>query len=154
MLYISEVELKNFRCFEDITIEADIDSESAPWTLLTGDNASGKTTLLKAIALGLCDKSSAAGLLRESDNGYIRQGQDSGTITIRLVDRIGSESKNKYQIKTVLTRLSPRLETLEQETDPPEDFPWEQVFVCGYGAGRGTSGDGRHSRIFGDQCRL
>ena len=142
MFYISRVELENFRCFENLTVEADVTSQSAPWTLLTGDNASGKTTLLKAIALGLCDRSSAAGLLRESDSGYIRNGQDSGTIKIHLVDRSADQSKNKYQIITTLTRLNSQLESLEQVTEPSEDFPWDRIFVCGYGAGRGTSGAG------------
>ena len=142
MLYISRVELENFRCFESVTVEADVTTSFAPWTLLTGDNASGKTTLLKAIALGLCDRSSAAGLLRESDSGYIRNGQDSGTIKIHLVDRAENGSGNEYQIETTLTRLNPHLEKLDQVTEPSEEFPWERIFVCGYGAGRGTSGTG------------
>ena len=142
MLYVSRVELKNFRCFENVTIEANVEEPSAPWTLLTGDNASGKTTLLKAIALGLCDRSSAAGLLRESDSGYIRNGQESGTIKIHLVDRLEGRAVGEYQIETTLTRLNDQLESLDQETFPSEGFPWDRIFVCGYGAGRGTSGTG------------
>ena len=139
MLYISKVELENFRCFEKVVIEANVKAPSAPWTLLTGNNASGKTTLLKAVALGLCDRSSAAGLLRESDSGYIRYGQESGSIRIHLVDRADG---HEYQIKTSLTRLNSKLETLHQDTVPEEGFPWDRIFVCGYGAGRGTSGAG------------
>ena len=142
MFYVSRVELENFRCFKSVTVEADVTARSAPWTLLTGDNASGKTTLLKAIALGLCDRSSAAGLLRESDSGYIRNGQESGTIKIHLVDCAEGRSRNEYQIKTTLTRLNHHLESLEQVTEPSEGFPWDRIFVCGYGAGRGTSGTG------------
>ena len=142
MLYISRVELENFRCFESVTVEADVTTSFAPWTLLTGDNASGKTTLLKAIALGLCDRSSAAGLLRESDSGYIRNGQEMGTIKIHLVDCAEDRSGNEYQIETTLTRLNPHLEKLDQVTEPSQEFPWERIFVCGYGAGRGTSGTG------------
>lgn len=141
-MYIRRVELKNFRCFESVVIEADVTTRHAPWTLLTGDNASGKTTLLKAIALGLCDGSSAAGLLRESDSGYIRHGQNTATIKIDLVDLAEDGSESKYQIKTSLARLNRHLERLEQETTPNCDFPWERIFVCGYGAGRGTSGTG------------
>lgn len=43
--------------------------------MIVGDNAAGKSTLLKAIALAVCDESSAAGLLRESDSGLIRHGR-------------------------------------------------------------------------------
>ena len=142
MLYVSRVELENFRCFEHVTVEADVTTPRAPWTLLTGDNASGKSTLLKAIALGLCDRSSAAGLLRESDSGYIRNGQTSGTIKIHLVDCEKGRPLNQYRIETTLTRLTPHLEKLDQVTEPSQGFPWDRIFVCAYGAGRGTSGTG------------
>ena len=145
MLYIDRVELTNFRCFQSVTLKADTSASTAPWTLLTGDNAAGKTTLLKAIALGLCDGSSAAGLLRESDSGYIRAGKCTSTIEIRLVRH---QSKSPVQSYTITTRLSElgsgleHLERLEQTTRPSENFPWNEIFVCGYGAGRGTSGTG------------
>ena len=142
MLYIDRVKLENFRCFKDVELEADTSATTAPWTLLTGDNASGKTTLLKAIALGLCDRSSAAGLLRESDSGYIREQQDSSKIEIDLVRTKGDNTSCRYTITTRLTQLSKNLERLDQETDPPDGFPWGEIFVCGYGAGRGTSGAG------------
>ena len=143
MLYIDRVELRNFRCFESVTLEADTSASKGPWTLLTGDNASGKTTLLKAIALGLCDGSSAAGLLRESDSGYIRSGYDKSTIEITLVRMEGETSTEKYTITTNLSEFTGNLERLDQTTIPSLDrFPWDDIFVCGYGAGRGTSGTG------------
>ena len=141
MLYVSRIELENFRCFERVTIEADVSLERGPWTLLTGDNASGKSTLLKAIALGLCDQSSAAGLLRESDSGYIRYGKKKATITIHLVDPVRGNPCDEFWIKTTLTGDESSSEQLKQETKPRK-FPWDDIFVCGYGAGRGTSGTG------------
>ena len=142
MLYINRVELENFRCFEKVTLEVDLSASVAPWTLLTGDNASGKTTLLKAIALGLCDRSSAAGLLRESDSGYIRRGCDSSTIKLYLSNRSEREPTDECSITTRLTQLTSNLERLDQETEPKDNFPWNEIFVCGYGAGRGTAGTG------------
>lgn len=142
MFYISRIEIQNFRCFESVIIDSDVNGHLAPWTLLTGDNGSGKTTLLKAIALGLCDQSSAAGLLRESDSGYIRSGQDFASIKINLVDRAAGSTTDEIEITTTLTQQTPQFERLEQHTDPGDDFPWDEIFVCGYGAGRGTSGTG------------
>ena len=144
MLYIDRVKLENFRCFKDVELIADTSTTKAPWTLLTGDNASGKTTLLKAIALGLCDRSSAAGLLRESDSGYIRHQKDSSKVKIELVRYEGDCLHDRYTITTHLRQLpnSKNLERLEQKTYPRDDFPWDEIFVCGYGAGRGTSGTG------------
>ena len=56
-------------------MEFDHDAEM-PWTVIVGDNSTGKSVLLRSLALGLCDQTSAAGLLRESDEGYIRRQRD------------------------------------------------------------------------------
>lgn len=82
MLYIDRVTLKNVRCFEYVKLEFDLSGQDPPWTVLVGNNAAGKTTLLRSIAIGLCDESSAAGLLKESDTSYIRNGADEAEITI------------------------------------------------------------------------
>ena len=72
------------RCFEFIDLEFDLSGSFPPWTILVGDNAAGKTTLLRSIAIGLCDESSAAGLLKESDTGYIRRGEKEAEIVIEF----------------------------------------------------------------------
>ena len=82
MLFIKRVTLKNVRCFEFVDLEFDLSGDDSPWTVLIGDNAAGKTTLLRSIAIGLCDESSAAGLLKESDTGYIRRGKKKAEIII------------------------------------------------------------------------
>ena len=128
-----------------------MEESSAPWTLLTGDNATGKTTLLKAIALSLCDRSSAAGLLRESDSGYIRHGQDSATIEIHLLDRQEGRPDERYQIKTTLTRLNHQLESLDQETEPSSQFPLGTHFRLWLRSRPRYLGHWRHSRLLGYQ---
>ena len=45
----------------------DVSHEHPVWALVVGDNGTGKSTVLKSIALGLCDETSAAGLLKESE---------------------------------------------------------------------------------------
>ena len=47
-----------------------------------------------------------------------------------------------YRITTTFRRIDDKLEELDQETIPDHNFPWKDIFVCGYGAGRGTSGTG------------
>ena len=143
MLFIKRVTLKNVRCFESVTLEFDLSGDDPPWTVLVGDNAAGKTTLLRSIAIGLCDESSAAGLLKESDTGYIRRGAKQAEITIEFAptDR---RSRRRPRIQTTISPVygQPALERLSQKTDPPVRFPWDEVFACAYGAGRGTSGTG------------
>lgn len=56
-MHISSIKMKNFRCYENTTVDFHIsnskDSESQNITLLLGNNGSGKTSILKAIALAV-----------------------------------------------------------------------------------------------------
>ncbi len=109
---------------------------------LLGDNTTGKTTLLRSIAIGLCDASSAAGLLRESETGYIRRGTDRGTIEITLC---GDDGKKKGEIKTIINKVKCKeysFEQLRQKVMPKDFKPWGDIFVCAYGLGRGSAGTG------------
>ena len=137
-LYVERISISNLRCFEDITLELNPDGDPSTFLALVGDNATGKTTLLKAIAMGLCDQSSAAGLMREADAGYIRRNASRAAINITLRRRRG---RRRYQIVTELLP-HPMGEQLHQATDPAKRFPWHDLFVSAYGAGRSTSGTG------------
>ena len=52
-MYLTKIELHNIRCFEDLEVNFKRDNQITLWTTLSGDNAVGKTTLLRCIALGL-----------------------------------------------------------------------------------------------------
>lgn len=136
-LYIEKVHLKNIRCFESLQLDFGSVQEKA-FSAILGDNATGKTTLLKAIAMGVCDESSAAGLMKEADAGYIRRGEKKGKIQVIL--RLSPKGR-EYVITTKITR-TPVGEHLQQTTDPKKKFPWKKIFVSAYGAGRSTSGTG------------
>ena len=74
-MYIKKIVLENIRCFKHAEIDFQSDQEPYYWTVLLGDNGVGKTTLLRSIAMGLSDTSSAAGLLRELPGPFIRRGE-------------------------------------------------------------------------------
>ena len=54
-LYVRKLTLKNIRCFEHLEIEF----EEGKSIVIIGDNGDGKSTVLRALAMGLCDQSSA-----------------------------------------------------------------------------------------------
>ena len=141
-LYMSRVTLRNVRCFKDIDLRFSSASSPVPWTMVLGDNSTGKTTLLRCIAMGLCDESSAAGLLKESYEGLIRRKARRAEISIYLIDK----EANSFEIHTTITRMSggkSEFEQLSQTTKPDRNsFPWGEIFVAGYGASRGSSGTG------------
>lgn len=145
-MYITKVVLDKVRNFKGLPIEFEGQGEAL---LIAADNGEGKTTILRSIAMGLCDESSASGLLRELPGEFIRKGEKKATINIHLKNTDGA----CYEIETVIEKL-PAFERLKQNLWklrngerklPPlraEDFPWNDIFVCGYGAGRQPQGTG------------
>ncbi len=137
-MYIKRINLKNIRCFSEFEINFEKDGISV---LILGDNGDGKSTLLKSLAMGLCDESSAAGLHRELPGELVRKNSyKPGKIIIEL------EYKNKqYKIETLIESL-PAFERVKQtvylngKKSIQDDFPWQDIFVCGYGPGRQTQG--------------
>ncbi len=151
-LVISKLEIKNIKCFRELVIDFK-HQQIDQWTMLLGDNAIGKSTLLKCIALGLCNASDAAALTRISDmnSEFIRAGETEGSITIEL--QRGKLSKNSRKKYTIITRIvkdaAGTSEEITQEahaSSPDEKFPWADIFVCGYGASRSQEADTSHER--------
>jgi nucleoside phosphorylase len=137
-LTISKIELYNIRCFDNLTIDFTQQQKCSYWVMLLGDNAIGKSTLLKSIVLGLCNESDAAALIKiaESSGEFIKKGEKEGRIIIHLRESSPSKHK-KYTITTTIHKVTEDApEIVRQETQPAKNFPWADIFVCGYGAYR------------------
>ena len=140
-LYVSGLELENIKCIAKLSLQFD-DGGDAPWAVMVGDNATGKTVVLRSLALGLCDQTSAAGLMKESDEGYIRRPEKKGSIVVDLRDP--DSPGTTYRITTVLTKEGSKKRPFERlsQVTKPRNFPWERIFACAYGLGRTSSGTG------------
>ena len=138
VIYISRIRLENVRCFPDETvIYLTQPSQDQPsWTLILGDNGTGKTSLLRSIAMGLCDETAASGLLTELPGPFIYHGRDSAVIELELKSDDGTD----YRITTKLSKTDSGAEDIEQETNPSRKFPRKDLFACGYGVAFGTIG--------------
>ena len=137
-MYISRVKLKNIRCFEEVEIDLNVGSAIRKWTMILGNNGVGKTTLLRSIAVGLCDRISAAGLISEFQGEWVRKGSidNLGKIEIEFVDPVlRSRNSSKIVIKNKRGR-----ESIEEFDSPIVATPEEDIFACGYGAARGFFG--------------
>lgn len=144
-MYITRIELENIRCFEQRTIQI---SKHGGSLLIAGDNGDGKSTVLQCIAMGLCDESSATALFKEIPTKFVRRGPGKrGTIALSLASLSGKE---RYRIRTTFTSYR-TIETVRQvvykrdqskryRKIKPDDFPWDRIFVTGYGAGARTLG--------------
>jgi len=137
MLYIARIKITGICGFEGISIDLTNDEDVVKVATILGDNGAGKTTILRSIVMGLCDTASSTGLLQELYGDLIRVGHDEGTIHITFMST--RREKEPYWIKTTFKKTSADYTKVEQETFP-DPFPWDDVFVCGYGAARGRYG--------------
>ncbi|MBS1624364.1 MAG: AAA family ATPase [Bacteroidetes bacterium] len=86
-VYIDKIELKNFKCFDDITINLSNDDgssfKSEPWILFLGENGVGKSSILKAITIALCGENYFPKLKLIPSN-LLKRGKKDGFIKLFL----------------------------------------------------------------------
>jgi len=88
-MYLRRAILENIRSFSDLDFDFerpgdDQHASYAGWSVVLGDNASGKSTLLKAISLAIVGPDNAR-ILQPSAAGWIREGHNSATIALQLI---------------------------------------------------------------------
>ena len=146
---ILKLRLENIKCFKDIEIPFEsVDGSARNWSLLVGDNGQGKTTILRSLAMGLCDDDWAAALRAELHGEFLRRGSRRGSsIEVCLADSDG----RKYTVRTRI-KLEGDNESISQEVflgdcvnkkgkhKEAKDFRRSRIFAVAYGAGRSVSG--------------
>ena len=137
-MYISKIHLKNIRCFEEIEIDLTGDEDVRKWAVILGNNGVGKTTLLRCIAVGLCDQTSAAGLISDLQGDWVRQGSNSNTGTIQITLTDPALQRPVYS-EIEITNKDGR-ETVRVLKSPMDGRPGKDIFACAYGAGRDVQG--------------
>jgi len=139
---IAHLRLENIRGFRELDLDLrETDGSARRRTLIIGKNGTCKTTILRAIAIGLADQTDGSKLISEPIGGLISKGKDVG----RIVTKLTAEGDCHPSVTTSLKRIGTK-EEIYQDLNllyPPS------IFVCGYGAGRfGTGQDtGREYRI-------
>lgn len=134
---LQRIQLTNIRCFASIDLDFSVSGKSS--VVFTGDNSAGKSTLLRAIAMGLCEPASSSALLLELPGEFIRKNRKKGGITLEL-----SIGRSLFKIKTVLesyptfekfTQFYYKLVKDKWVVIDDRKFPWRRIFVTAYGPG-------------------
>ena len=133
--YIVEIILINIRCFKKLVIPFSNISFSA---IILGNNAKGKTTLLRCIAIALCKENDAIALLQNMKGDLIRKGENEGKIIVKLLN---DETGEVYKNTSILRKKDDGQEIIQQD----HKIYWEEIFVCGYGVQRSAVGDKSYS---------
>jgi hypothetical protein len=85
---VTRVALRNFRGVKDLDLKIDYArGDGAPWTVLLGENAAGKSSILQAIALTLIDTDADAGNAT-SPTQVIKKGTSEGWVRVWLDESI------------------------------------------------------------------
>jgi hypothetical protein len=84
-MYIKRVVIENVKGFRSLDFDFERPGgKLSGWSVITGDNASGKTALLKAIALATVGPA-VSRILQPSLDGWVREGERKGTIALNIL---------------------------------------------------------------------
>jgi energy-coupling factor transporter ATP-binding protein EcfA2 len=83
-MYIRRAVLTNIKGFETADLDFCPDGSTYPgWAVITGDNGSGKTALLRAIALAILGPEQSRGLIQDL-RGWVSHEQEAGSISVEI----------------------------------------------------------------------
>ncbi|MEL7002750.1 MAG: AAA family ATPase [Bacteroidota bacterium] len=142
-MFLKKLSIQNFKCISDVELSFEDDNEqNRKWTLVLGENGTGKSNLLKAIALTTAGSNALGELLGDVDD-WIRFNETSSLIKAELQTKEGEErqislSFNRGDSFTDL--ISNNQESLRL-IDNAIDKADRNYFVVAYGASRRLSND-------------
>ena len=149
---LAVVELTNVRGFEDLTLTlaaTDADSRHRAFpreqaAVVIGRNGTNKSTLLRAIAIGVASLSDASAMLSAALGSLIRTGTSQATIRLTYAFETG---ETVVATKEIAQTSHGADEVRSSEGASADEL---NLLVCGYGAARGITGTdpGREYRVF------
>jgi predicted ATP-binding protein involved in virulence len=140
-MYIQNIQIKNLRSIENLNL--DFGESHAGWHVLLGDNGAGKTSVLRAIAVGLIGSTE---ILRLDPNWetWVREGASKTEI---IINRIDNNSKNKPIKKNTILEI-------EKDADSAifnlyDKSPEQEIYFKRAGTGTLIMGFGAYRRFTG-----
>ena len=152
-MFLKRIRVENVRVIADLELDFEGENRSVrKWTLLLGENGTGKSTLLRCMALLLCGRDALPELLGRDPSSWIRSGQTSARINGIVTTATGDDKKVSLELRRGET-ISRTLDRNAQPLAPLEDSPaytGRGYFLTGYGASRrlgrpGIAKDGQKS---------
>jgi len=149
---LAAVELRNIRGFEQLRLPlassaSGLRPNALPRdhaTVVIGRNGTNKSTLLRAIAIGVASLSDASAMLSAHLGSLIRAGTTEADIRLTYAYRDGRTVVADKE----LVRTTRGADEIRSNSGPAADEL--DLLVCGYGAARGVTGTdpGREYRVF------
>ena len=144
-MFLKEIKLINFKCHEELYLSFEESADDNPirkTTFLLGENGTGKSALMKAIALITAGSGSLSDMLGTSDD-WIKNGTDFCEIAATLSTAEGEDRNIKLRIdrgaglKQIIDSNSESLDLIDRALAHAD----RNYFVLGYGASRRLNRD-------------
>ena len=142
-MFLRNLSIKNFKCLENIELSFEkTETENRQWTLVLGENGTGKSNLLKAIALVTAGSNALGELLGTTDN-WIRSGEQSCSINAVLETKEGKKREVSLHfdlgdnLSNIISKNHDSLSLIDNAIDNAD----RNYFVVAYGASRRLSKD-------------
>lgn len=148
-MYIKKVEIKNIRSISEFTMEFPGGKE-AGWHVLIGDNGAGKSTILKAMAVGLLGPSDALRINPDWES-WVKKGTDKAQISLAYLredkEDLPDIMRNKSEANIELTitpdslQKSFKFDKWKASWNPSEQISHPgKRFTCAFGPFRRFTG--------------
>jgi predicted ATP-binding protein involved in virulence len=142
-MFLKKVTLNNFKCLANIELSFEKNQTiNRKWTLILGENGTGKSNILKSIAL-VTSGSNALGELLGNTDSWIKFNEKSCTIKAELETKKGEERIISLQFNrgdNLSKIISNNKESLHLIDDAIENAD-RNYFVVAYGASRRLSNE-------------
>jgi len=166
-MYLKSVQIQDIKCFESVNLDfCHPDGQPKRWNVILGENGTGKSTLLQAIALALMGPDPANRLQRP--DGWVRTGRHWGKVIAKVQYTLGDKLsgggrprvQKPYEAACVITgttqiriggvlydRPTVVFEGTRKQLNALKRGPWSERsigwFSCGYGPFRRLRGGSR-----------
>ncbi len=100
--YVAGIELRAFRGIADLKLGIPVEGTTAPWFMLLGENGTGKSSILQAIAITLCGEAHRRWISARPAS-VLRQGAKAGFVRVHLS---GADAPLELEFKRGATRFT------------------------------------------------
>ncbi|HUQ82684.1 MAG TPA: AAA family ATPase [Gemmatimonadaceae bacterium] len=137
-MFLRKLTLENFRSLRDVELSfIDANDDIRPWTMLLGENGTGKSSVLRAIALVLAGGQALPDLLG-SVSQWITAGRKACVLCAELTTADGDIRSLRLELHpddTIVDIVNRNAETMGQLESALRHSP-RNYLVCGYGVSR------------------
>ncbi|MEM9458474.1 MAG: AAA family ATPase [Myxococcota bacterium] len=130
---LCKLRLENIRGFRELSVDFGPSGQSK---VVIGPNSTGKTTLLRAIAIALASFLERSTLLAQPIGELVREGEQHAMIEATVL----TEEHGERTVTVTLERQGH-----DRAHSSSDNIPTNSKFVCGYGVGRTTTQAGQPS---------